>query len=466
MGRRLRTDKLPLGVLYLYQSLKIKFGNAINVEILDICTKDETFNFNEYLQYHKPDLVGLSIHSTSAFPFGVEIANTIRKIIPEIIIIAGGLHPSIEPERTIIDMHADIVVRGEGELILNELVEVINSGKDLSTVKGISYKNEHGKIIYTPPGKLPSMNALPFIPPKNFNIADYELETPYMIGPTINIMFSRGCPYLCNYCSYKAISGRVSRTKSVERQVEEIEYIINTFGINNFYFFDDNIGFKRERMEMFCHLILNKRLKINWRGQIRADLLNREFLSLMKQSGLNHLSFGIESGDQYVLDKMNKGITIEQIKNAASWCNELGIHTRFFLMVGLPYQTFNFFRYVKALIKRRQFSLIIKSFYLWIRGQWISSIDKSIKLLEETIPDELTVEFFMPFPGSTISKNLSNWGIKIIDRDLSHYKYRIDWMGLKEDISVPVIKTDWMSNKDIYKAKLKLFTAFNNLKKD
>ncbi|MBM3251713.1 MAG: radical SAM protein, partial [Candidatus Omnitrophica bacterium] len=373
LGRKLTTDKIPLGALYLYQSLKQHFADRIDVEILDLATKDEKFDFDEFVRINNPDSVWISIHGTAAISASGEICRRIKNILPEVNIVAGGVQTSTEPEYILNELPIDIVARGEGEIIAINLVEAINSGRDLASIKGISYKAGNGKILHNPDERVLDMDELPLIPPADFNIDDYDLNTPFMDGKTINIMFTRGCPYNCSYCSYKAISGQRSRSKSAQRQLEEIEYIMDTLGIHNFYFFDDSLGLHREIMVEFCRLVIERGLDIHWRGQTRVNLVDRELLELMKRAGLNQLSFGVESGDQEVLDLLRKRTTLQQIKGATERCRELGIHTRFFLMAGLPFQTYRFPRALWAAIKRRELRKAIIILWQRLMGQWVSS---------------------------------------------------------------------------------------------
>ncbi|MBM3251471.1 MAG: hypothetical protein FJZ11_01640, partial [Candidatus Omnitrophica bacterium] len=165
---------------------------------------DETFDLDEFIRTNEPNLVGISINSTTVYPYAIDIASKVRTALPRTLIVAGGIQVSIDPEHPLRNSAIDIVVRSEGELIMNDLVDAINTGRNLRDVRGISYKDDWGEIVHTPAAELPDMDKLPLVPPDDFDLSEYvDRQATFMPDGIINVMFSRGCPYSCRFCSYK-----------------------------------------------------------------------------------------------------------------------------------------------------------------------------------------------------------------------------------------------------------------------
>ncbi|MBM3251472.1 MAG: radical SAM protein, partial [Candidatus Omnitrophica bacterium] len=262
------------------------------------------------------------------------------------------------------------------------------------------------------------------------------------------------------------MSGHKVRHMSAPRMLELVKYIINTFGIRNFYSVDDNLGIDRGVIKQFARLVIEEGLDIKWRGMTRVDLWDRESLELVHRAGLVHLTFGVETADQQVSDAINKQITIQQVRDVIRWCKEIGIGVRIFLMTGLPFQTYRSRRALYAMVKRGQIIAAIKTLGLVLLGRWESSIDKTIRLLEEMRPDEIDADIYMPYPGSEFSDNLGEWGIRIVDDDyLPHLMHRVDWLGLKKSFN-SVTETDWMTREDISEATEKILAVFERIKQE
>jgi radical SAM superfamily enzyme YgiQ (UPF0313 family) len=186
---------------------------------------------------------------------------------------------------------------------------------------------------------------------------DYFVHQPYNWGgdwfdgsPVFTMNTSRGCPFHCAFCSVGSIWGRKYTFFSAERLVADIDYLIKTYGARGIYFREDNFTVQRERTEQFCRLLLDKGMKITWACETRVDTLDRELVSLMRRAGLAAVYLGVESGSQGVLDRLHKGITVDQTRQAFAWCREFGVKTAASVIVGTPGETAQDLQQTLALI--------------------------------------------------------------------------------------------------------------------
>lgn len=264
----------------------------------------------------------------------MEIARVIKKNNIKIIFGGSGVSKKLIAE-TILknNKFIDIIVRGEGETTVLELVKTLEKNGDLSKVKGITYRNSNVIITNDDRELIRDLDSLPFpayhlLPMNKYKI----LNKKY-----INIITSRGCPFRCEFC-FKFVFGNKFRIRSVKSVINEIEYLYKKFDIRIFSFSDDVFTLRRERTVEICKKIIDKDLNILWTCNTRVDLVDDKLLKLMKESGCIRISYGVESGSQKTLDYLKKDITLQQIKKALKLTRENGIATYITLMVGFPHE--------------------------------------------------------------------------------------------------------------------------------
>lgn len=346
----------PIGLAYIASVLK---ENGHNVDILDAGIKgwNKTNSINgfkyaglsfkniqKYISIHKPDIVGitsLSVDATNA----LEIAQITKKVDKNIKVVLGGAHICVRPKEVLSETSTDFIVTGEGEYTMLELVqELQQDSQDFSRIKGLGFK-DNGTLKINPPRQwnidldnlpLPAYELLNF--PLYAKAAKYLQGSRGFIPNRTSVITSRGCPYACNFCSINTIMGKKYRYRSAENVINEIEILVNEYGITDIGFEDDNVSLKRERFEKICDLLIDKNISIRWDtpNGIRADTLDEPLLKKMKKSGCTSIILSPEVGDQYILDNIiGKKLDLKKVEEVTRICQQIDLPIGCFFMIGL-----------------------------------------------------------------------------------------------------------------------------------
>lgn len=270
---------------------------------------------------------------TPDYPYCETLFKKLKSHFPNIITVIGGVHVTALPQEAINAKCFDIIAIGEGDYILNEII----NAKKISDVKGIYIKNKGRNYNFT--GNRPliaNLDKLPFPSWQLFNLNLYKnSRLSSRKNPVGHIETSRGCSFNCNFCS-KIIFGRTFRTKTVNRVVDEMEYMLEC-GFKEIHISDDSFTQNIKRAKDICREIIRRKLKFPWAliSGVRVNLIDQEFFSLAKKAGCWLVGFGIETGDQKVLDSINKKTNLIQIENAVTMANKSGLDTFGFFIFGL-----------------------------------------------------------------------------------------------------------------------------------
>ena len=315
----------PLGLAYLAAVLRqnnfdvdIIDANALNLTVKQVAKKAKNY-----------DVVGVSM-MTPAHEFGVSLA---KKLPRRTLKIAGGPHATGNPNE-LLKEGFDIVVRGEGEHTLLELMQ----NKRKENIKGISFK-KNKKIIHNLPSSFLDPNELPL--PARDILPSNGVDLPYLSAATLYrpwspVFTSRGCPWNCYYCN-KKVFGRSFRALTPENVIKEIKFLVETYGVKEIDFYDDNWNNDSERAEKILDLIIKEKLNIHLRcsNGIRVDKITERFVKKFKRAGGDWISLGIESGNQDILDKIPKHIKLNQVRKAVKIIKNNDIIVTGFFMLGL-----------------------------------------------------------------------------------------------------------------------------------
>jgi len=282
------------------------------------------------------DIIGLTA-MTPTINSATTTAHLLKQAHPDVTIVLGGAHVSLLPEETLAATpEIDIIVRGEGEETIIELLQAVEGEKPFDKITGISYRKS-GKIISNPSrSDMIDLDSLPFLAYHLLPWQKYKPHPPHgRAFPFAVIITSRGCPYQCAYCS-KPIFGNRFRAQSPERIAEEIIYYQKSFGIKELAFYDDSFTLDKKRAYAIAEEMLKEGLKIHWTCETRVNLVDKELLNNMKQAGCYSIAYGIESGSPEILKALDKEITLEQAEEAVSLTREAGIQTIGYFMIGSP----------------------------------------------------------------------------------------------------------------------------------
>ena len=282
------------------------------------------------------DIIGLTA-MTPTINTAIAIARHLKKAHPDLSIVLGGAHATLLPEETLITTpEIDIIVRGEGEETIIELLRALEYKQPLSEIPGISYRRDGGVVSNPARSKNIDLDSLPFLAYHLLPWRRYRPHPPHGRAlPFAAIITSRGCPYRCSYCS-KPIFGSKFRSQSPERVGEEVAYYKRRFGIKEFAFYDDVFTLNKKRAYAIADEIIKKSLKIHWTCETRVNLVDKELLCHIKQAGCYSIAYGIESGSQEILDTLDKDISLEQVEEAVRLSREVGLQTIGYFMIGSP----------------------------------------------------------------------------------------------------------------------------------
>ena len=291
----------------------------------------------EAVRKESPDIIGLTGTTWNRFD-SFDTARHLKQAFPSVPIVYGGPHATFTAEDTLTNLpEIDIIVRGEGEVSFVDLVEALDKGTNLAEVKGIAFR-ENGKVVINPPSDwIMDLDELP-MPARH--LLDIPAYNEQLFGKkSTTVMSSRGCPVECVYCSTSKLWGKYYRCRSPKLIGDEIEHLVNTYGVEAIWFFDDTLTLRRDHINGLLHEIKTRKIDIIWYAEIRVNTVDKDLLQAMYDGGCRYVSFGVESGSEQVLKNIDKGINLQQVDRVVNWCKEIGIHTKAFFMFGLPGET-------------------------------------------------------------------------------------------------------------------------------
>ena len=352
--------------------------------------------------------------TTLTYKSAAEMAKIAKEVNPKCTTMIGGSHVSFWDENALTEYpQFDIIVRKEGENTIVELMQRIEAGEPYYDVVGTTCRRG-GEIVKNPDRPyIQDLDSLPF-PAHHL----FPLEHLNKYGITVFPVYtSRGCTFWCNFCSAVRMFGRGYRMRSPKSVVDELEFLVKTFHAQQFSFLDDAFSVNQDRVKEICLEIQRRNLKIKWDCETRVDMVSRELLQLMKDSGCIAVWLGVEAGSQMVLDAMGKGYKLETIKKTFKTAEEVGVMTVASVVLGFPEET-------------------------------PETVRETTKFIQEINPDDVGYYMATPYPGTPMRELvIKNGWLKITDFN-------------RYDTATPIFETPLISSKQLKEMREKALQSF------
>lgn len=361
----------PLGVLSIATYLK---KNGYDVKIND--RNVENINIDKLMKSYNPDIVGISIMSSRCLKDAQKVSKTVKKYNK--MLVWGGQIPTMNTELCLSCEYVDYILMGEGEITLLEFVQKIEKSESPNEIDGLAYR-ENDQIIITKCREFADLKDIPLI--------DWTIVKPksyyqkfYYSDKMLYLFSSKGCPHNCAFCGNNEYHRCTHRKRPADLVIEEIENLVNNYGMDAVYFTDEEWCVKKEDAYEFCEKLKKKGLNLVWGFDSRIGQYTKEDLQVMYDAGCRWILVGIESGSPLTLKKMHKNINIDIIEDNIKNCIDIGITPLTTFIIGFPGET------EEELKKTVNFAMKIRS-----------------KLIQ--------INHFFPTPGSDMQRELVENGL-------------------------------------------------------
>lgn len=374
-----------------FPPIKLMYAAGIarqNADILFIDADAEKISLEEFMQRVKKFSPQIAVAEPTPSSLGDEII-AVKKLKEEFdsikIVFIGPFVSVVSQEISDKYPEIDYVIKGEAECALRLLF-----------TKG--QYNEQRALTE-------NLDTLPFpvhdLIPKEKYISAFIKKYPYTIIET-----SRGCPFFCTYCNAFLSSDTKTRFRSVENIIQELR-LIKSLGFKGLYFNDETFTLDKKRLSNLMDAMIKEKISFSWACNARVDTVDQEILSLMKKAGCNCVFYGVESGNQGILDYYKKGITLEQVTAAFKQTRQAGIETVAHFMIGAPEESWE-------------------------------TIKNTIHFAKKINPDLASFNILTPYPGTDLFDDLKNRGLIDVD----------DWMGFDQSIQAG-LKTNDLNSQEL-----------------
>lgn len=384
----------PMGLAFLASALREK---GYEPAIFDASTEKKPFlKLERIIKTGGFNIYGIGFSSMTA-EGAFKTAEIIKNADKNSIIIAGGYHPTVMTKETLANPNFDFVIHGEGEITLPELLHKIEKKEtDFEKILGIAFRKD-GEIKTNPSRPLiENLDSLPLPAYDLLKLNAYSSPSTTR-KPYISYIRSRGCPFSCNFCGVQKMFTQRYRFESPEKTIENIEELVRKFGVKEILFKDSEFVINKKSVIDFCDSLIQKKYDLVWGVNARADMVDKELLKKMRLAGCNQITYGLESGDQNILNSIRKNITLEQAREAIKITKNTGIRCVANFMLGNP-------------------------------GETVETMNKTIKFAAELDPDYAVFNYLIAFPGSDVYdlaiKN--NWFINGNPKNFTYESLRLN----------------------------------------
>ncbi len=327
----------PLGLGYLAAYLRER---QVEVRLLPGPAPEE---LEAALAEFAPGVVGVS-SMTPAFPNALKICRTVKERTGALTVVGGHHATAVQGDFLPDTPEVDFVVNGEGEETLGELVQALERGeRDFTAIAGLILRDVDGSARVNPRRTLiKDIDALPFPARDLVDTGSYGAHRYIDVGrPSATMISSRGCPFQCAFCSSHLTMGKGYRPRGAAGVIAEIDELVQRFGVKHIAFEDDTFTLWPERVREICELLIRRNYDLTWYCLSRVEPLTPELARLLRRAGCRLVSFGIESGDEDILKKIRKKISLAQARAAIDACYRAGLRSQCTFILGFPFDTYN-----------------------------------------------------------------------------------------------------------------------------
>jgi anaerobic magnesium-protoporphyrin IX monomethyl ester cyclase len=363
----------PLGVGFLGTLLK-QNGHDVRVFDQNVEGLSDEGLFQLVAEF-QPEIAGFSV-ITPNYPVARQQIGKLKQLHPEVRVLAGGIHATLFPDDLMAD-GADVVVLGEGEPVILELVASLAEGRDLGGLPGLLFRAATGEVIRTAGhSQTSTLDDLPIVDRSLYNLPKYTHHS---------MLASRGCPHHCAFCCN--YTGTVRNDGVAIRQhlrvIAEMEHLRDTYDAREIFFADDIFLLRKHDILEFCKANAERRVGVKWIGQMRADRVDTAVAEAMRAASCQRIYFGVESGSDRILRDAQKGMTTAQIRRGIRAAFDAGLRVKTGWIYGLPGT---------------------------LEDQY-----ESIPFMLDLRPHEISIHQLIPFPGTIYYTDAARFGIRIAD---------------------------------------------------
>ena len=389
----------PLSLSYLAAVLQ---REGIEVQILDLLvSKNSPSKIREKLEEYQPQVVGATC-VTLNYPTAAKNLKVCKDFDPRIVTMLGGPHASFALKETLLRaLWIDVLVIGEGEMTLVELVRALEKGNDFRQVAGIAFREDKRVVTTEPRPLVEDLDEHP-VPARHL----LPLSKYRALNVPCTVITSRGCPYRCIFCSGPRLFGRRVRFRDPKLVVDEIESILGEFNFEKINIVDDTFTLNHRHARAVCDEIMRRNLKFQWNVFARADTVTEDLMKRMKEAGCAWLLFGVESAAPEILKTIKKGTTPDDIRKGTKIATEAGVK-------------------------------VFNSFILGLPGESPETARQSLAFAQELDRDydaKYGFHLLSPLPGTELYEKPEDYGLRILSRNWAKY-----------DANKPITETETMS---------------------
>ena len=341
---------VPLGLLYLVSVLE-EGGYRVDLRDYQRATGQDLFDIQYTLAFLEDSapIVGFSCMA-NLLPYTLLVAQALKARHPEKTVILGGTGPTAVERDILYKLDGvDVIVRGEGERTILDLMGALAAGRDLGTVAGISYRRNGSVLENASRPRVADLDALPWPAYHRLDMHAYQ---------GYGVVTSRGCPYRCTFCSVAPIWENQAVLRGVQSVVEEMRHLFEACGVSMFLLQDEYFCSDKARMLRFCSALKSAKLPVHWKCFTRVNLVDEEMLRAMADAGCVHVRYGVESGSDAVLGRVAKGFTARQASEAIALSARIFPEVDAFFIWGFPFETMaDFFKSVFQMVLFRSWGV-------------------------------------------------------------------------------------------------------------